>query len=206
LPPNNPTSSSSPKTGATADRPPLQTDENSKRSSQSTHQSLGEEWAASRPAQAGSWSWYPQPAASYQAAHLQPPPMQESRNQLQGWQRQGCPGAGERHQLRRPQSTWHGTGGSPPAGPAPGLSADVPLAHGEDAGEPLESHGMIALVNQGHSSAPLAPRAIYSALGAHPGGVQPLGCGRLPSQLSSLSCSSLDPPQGLQKVLDPPNS
>lgn len=42
--------------------------------------------------------------------------------------------------------------------------------------EPLESHGMKVLVNQGHSSAPLASCAIYSVLGAHPGEVQPLGC------------------------------
>lgn len=204
--PNHPSSSSRPKTGAKAGREPLPTCGNSKSSSQSRHQSQGEDWAAPCPAWAGSRSWYPQPAASYQAAHLQPPPVQESRNQLQGWQRQGCSGAGERHRLRRPQSTWHGPGGIPPTSPAPRLSTDVPLAHGEEAGEPLESHGMKALVNQGHSSAPLAPCAIYSAPGAHPGGVQPLGCRLLPSQPSCLPCSSLKPHRGLKKVPDPPNS
>lgn len=93
-----------------------------------------EDWAAplsTLPPAAGAHS----PTASYQATDLQPPPVHKSRNQLQGWQRQGCPRAGTWHRLQQPQSTWHSTGGSR-------LGADVPLAHGEEAGEPLESHGM----------------------------------------------------------------
>lgn len=128
----------------------------------------------------------PAAGAHNQATCLQPPPVQESRNQLQGWQRQGCSSAGTWHQLQWPQSTWHSTGGS-------WLGADMPLDHGEEAGEPLESHGMKELVNQGHSSAPLASCAIYSALGAHPGEVQPLGCRLLPSQTPRLPFSSPDP-------------
>lgn len=85
----------------------------------------------------------------------------------QGWRAAPAPAAAEHVAQHRRQ---------PPAGPSPGLSPDVPLPHGEEAGEPLESHGMKALVNQGHASALLAPHGIYSALGAHPGGVQPLRC------------------------------
>lgn len=105
---------------------------------------------------------------------------------LRGWRAAPAPAVAAR--------CWHARGAAPGAacGPrASGLSAahlpagtpcgpprraDVQMAGGEDAWEPLESPGMNALVNQGHSSAPPAPGVIYSAPGAHPGGVQSLGC------------------------------
>lgn len=146
-------------------REPLQTPGNSKGSSSSRHQSQGLGCSSLCP----SWLLELVPtahcllagctsAASTRAGEQESITGLAKAGLFQGWHVAPAPAAAE-HVAQH----WR-------------LGADVPLAHVEQAKEPLESHGMKVLVNQGHSSAPLASCAIYSVLGAHPGEVQPLGC------------------------------